>query len=56
MFIDTDDAEKFQVLELLNRPAACCLVIVSRLYYYYSHIFLDSRAQHCDYATTLAGR
>ena len=25
-------------------------------YYYYSHIFLDSRAQHCNYATVLAGR
>ena len=25
-------------------------------YYYYSHIFPDSRAQHCNYATLLAGR
>ena len=24
-------------------------------YYYYSHIFPDSRAQHCNYATLLAG-
>ena len=25
-------------------------------YYYYSHIIPDSRAQHCNYATLLAGR
>ena len=25
-------------------------------YYYYSHIFPDFRAQHCNYATLLAGR
>ena len=25
-------------------------------YYYYSHVFPDSRVQHCNYATLLAGR
>ena len=31
-------------------------VTSSSIYYYYSHIFPDSRAQHCNYATLLAGR
>ena len=26
-----------------------------QLYYYYSHIFPDFRAQHCNYAALLAG-
>ena len=32
------------------------IIIIIIIYYYYSHIFPDSRAQHCNYATLLAGR
>ena len=32
------------------------IYVIIIYYYYYSHIFPDSRAQHCNYATLLAGR
>ena len=32
------------------------VILYIQYYYYYSHIFPDSRAQHCNYATLLAGR
>ena len=31
-------------------------IIYYYYYYYYSHIFPDFRAQHCNYATLLAGK
>ena len=33
-----------------------CPPVVYYYYYYYSHIFPGFRAQHCNYATLLAGR
>ena len=52
IYVEAGDANAWL---LCNNPGICIRKCNIVEYYYYSHIFPDSRAQHCNYATLLAG-